>query len=77
MWDFNAEAVVSHTIFLMLPLSIIFRPKYCQRAFGLYDEGRADSSERMTPDMTIQLVGWILLIVGCCLPLLSLLRYSR
>lgn len=65
----DAEAVVSHAVFLVLPLSVIFWPEYCERMFRLSNEGRINSSEGMAPEIMIQLVGWILLIVGCSLPL--------
>lgn len=65
----NAEAVVSHALFLLLPLSVIFWPDYCDRIFRLSSEGRGHSSSGPTPEIMIQLVGWILLIVGCSLPL--------
>ncbi len=67
--NLNAEAVVSHAVFLLLPLSVIFWPEYCDRMFRLSSEGRANSSEGLTPELMVQLVGWILLIVGSSLPL--------
>lgn len=67
----NIEAVVSHAFFLLLPLSVIFWPEYCDRVFRLSSEGRAHSMAEATPGVMLQLVGWILLIVICSIPLLG------
>jgi len=68
----NLEAVVSHAFFLLLPLSVILWPEYCDRMFRLSSEGRAHSTGEPTPEFLLQLVGWILLIVVCGIPLLGM-----
>ncbi|PQO27933.1 hypothetical protein C5Y96_16250 [Blastopirellula marina] len=65
----NIEAVLSHAIFLLLPLSVIFWPEYCDRAFRESDRGRTHSTTGPTPAIMVQIAGWILLLVGCWLPL--------
>lgn len=65
----NFQAVVSHALFMLLPLSVIFWPEYCDRMFRLSDGGRAHSAAEPTPEIMLQLVGWILLVIVSCIPL--------
>ncbi|MFN3149253.1 hypothetical protein [Bremerella sp.] len=68
MAKMNLEAVVSHALFLLLPLSVIFWPEYCDRMFRESSHGRVHATNGPTPEIMVQIVGWILLIVGAILP---------
>ncbi|MBA2114405.1 hypothetical protein HOV93_15630 [Planctomycetes bacterium FF15] len=63
------QAVASHALFMLLPLSVIFWPEYSDRMFRLSEEGRVHSTSKPTPEIMLQLVGWILLVVVCGIPL--------
>ncbi|QDU77261.1 hypothetical protein Pan97_43270 [Bremerella volcania] len=67
----NVEAIVSHAIFLLLPLSVIFWPECCDRMLRLSSEGRPHSTGEPTPAFMLQVVGWILLVVVCSIPLVG------
>lgn len=68
MAKMNLEAVVSHALFLLLPLSVIFWPEYCDRMFRESSHVRVHATNGPTPEIMVQIVGWILLIVGAILP---------
>ncbi|MEW4562888.1 hypothetical protein AB1K70_10210 [Bremerella sp. JC770] len=67
----NVQAVASHALFLLLPLSVIFWPEHCNRMFRLSSEGRVHATTEPAPAMMLQLVGWILLLVVCTIPLVE------
>jgi len=65
----SIQGVASHALFLLLPLSVIFWPEHCDRIFRLSSEGHGHSTAEPTPAIMLQLVGWILLLVVCTIPL--------
>lgn len=68
LMSMNFEAAFTHALFLLLPLSVIFWPEYCDRVFRESNHGRVHATNGPTPEIMIQIVGWILLVVGASLP---------